>query len=121
MSIQGITINDAIMNMPKGWVVVYEDGTTITENEADWYKIKKKGIKILALKWNNKWWSVRGKTAYIQFKRGTAFFAPAGGINSDVICTERCIGYYDENGNKVIYRVNEQTGEMRLDVQEPKK
>ena len=119
MSVKGITINDSIMNMPKGWIVVYNDGTVITENDSNWYSIKKKNIKILALKWNTKFWSIRDKSVYFQFKRGSVLISP-GGSTSNVECVERCIGCYDESGSKVIYRVNERTGQMRLDVEEPK-
>lgn len=119
-SMKDITINDDIMNLSKGWVVVYKDGSMVTENDMDWGKVRKRDIKVLALKWYNKWWTVRDKVGYLQFKRGSVFVSASGPASDVVTCEERCIGYYDEDGSKVIYRVNDHTGQMALDVQDPK-
>ena len=111
-------INDDIMNMPRGWVVHYEDGTIITEydidgNAKDWRAIPKKGIKSVSLKWHNKHWTISGKDCYIQFKR--AWVAPmAGNITPNI--DYRCIGYWEGN-DKVIYKVNEKTGQMQMLVE----
>jgi len=113
-SMEGITIDDTIANMARGWLVVYDDDTQVTESQMDWSEVDKKRIKILALKWYNKFWTIRGKTAYIQMKRG--WVPMVVGIDLEPFCEERCIGYY-EGKNKVLYRVNDRTGQMTLDVQ----
>jgi hypothetical protein len=116
MSVNGITMTDSVMNMKKGWIVVYKDNSVVTEDELEWRQVKKGEIKILALKWNTKYWSIRDKTAYVQFKRGMAMFSASGPIDDSVTCVDRCIGYY-ENGEKIIYRVNDLTGKMKMEVQ----
>lgn len=114
----GITMDDKLMNLVKGWFVIYNDGSMVTEEEIDWGKVDKGKIKTLGLKWYEKFWTISGKTAYIQFKRGSAPFSPAGFYETNIRCEERCIGYY-EGKDKVIYRVNERTGQMRPKVQGP--
>lgn len=114
----GITMNDTLMNLVKGWFVVYKDGTLVTENQCDWNKVKKPEIHILGLKWGEKYWSIKGKSAYIQFKRGSVPFRPAAisnDPNSDYRCEARYIGYY-EGAKKVLYRVDELSGRMTLEV-----
>ncbi len=108
----GITMDDKLMNLSKGWFVVYTDGSLVTEDDTDWYKVKRGDIQILGLKWHNKFWTISGKTAYVQFKRGSAGFSPSGAVDTSIVCEERCIGYY-EGTSKVVYRVNEHTGRMR--------
>lgn len=112
----GITMNDKFMNLVFGWFVIYTDGSLITEEDLHWDKVKKGSIKILGLKWHDKVWTIRDKTAWIQFKRGSVPFSITG-VNeiNHVSCEERCIGYY-EGDKKVIYRVNNRTGQMRPEV-----
>jgi len=114
----GITMNDQVMNLVKGWFVVYKDKTMVTENECDWSNVKKNNILILGLKWYDRFWTLSGQTSYIQFKRGSAPWAPGISGEVPITCEERCIGYY-EGANKVVFRVNEWTGQMTTDVQEP--
>ena len=112
-------MNDDVMNMAKGWVVCYEDGTILTEydrdgNERPWTSIPKVGIKSFSLKWYNKHWSFYGKEPYFQNKRG--WIVPVPGLEQAPNIEERCIGYWEGN-NKVTYRVNELTGQMRMEVE----
>jgi hypothetical protein len=111
----GITMDDRMMNLSKGWFVVNKDSFVITENEIEWSQIKKTEIKTLGLKWHDKIWTITDKAPYVQFKRGSVSFSPAG-FDNEVQCTERCIGYY-EGSSKVIYRVDEFTGRMRMCVE----
>lgn len=114
----GITMDDKMMNLSKGWFVVYADGSVVTEDEVDWQKVERNKIKILGLKWHQKFWTIRDKTSYIQFKRASVPFSPSGiCTEEDMRCEERCIGYY-EGSSKVIYRVNNHTGQMRPEVLE---
>ena len=110
----GITMNDQMMNLARGWFVVYNNGNVVTEDDTDWDKVNRGEIKILGLKWFDKFWTLSGKTAYVQFKRGWSPFNPNGG-ETPVFCEERCIGYY-EGADKVVYRVNEKTGSMKMAV-----
>jgi len=114
-------MNDDIMNMVKGWVVHYEDGTIITEydrhgGEVNWREVPKKGIKSLSLKWHNKHWTIHGKEIYLQKKRG--WITPSPGVEQEANIEHRCIGYW-EGANKVFYQVNEYTGHMEMIVEEP--
>jgi len=111
---EGLTMCDRLMNLQAGWFVVYKDGTLATEDEVHWDKVKKGQIKILGIKWHDKMWTIRDKTAWVQFKRGSVAFSTTG-INYDVDCEERCIGYY-EGSSKIIYRVNNHTGKMVPEV-----
>lgn len=112
----GITMTDSIMNLSKGWFVVYKDGTVSTEDEVTWNKVHKDEIKIMGLKWHDKFWTIPDKSPYIPpFKRGCSTFASSGAVIQEVACIERGIGYY-EGASKVIYRVNEFTGKMRMEV-----
>lgn len=115
-TIKGITVDDNLMNLSMGWFVVYNNGQVVTENEVEWSKVKRGEIRTLGLKWRDKFWTIVGKSAYLQFKRGSVGFS-GGGKNSDIECIEHCIGYY-EGKSKIIYRVNHYTGQMRLDVRE---
>ena len=113
----GITMNDTLMNLLFGWFVVYNDGTLVTEDDTHWNVVRKGEIKVLGLKWRDRIWTVTGKTAYLQFKRGSVPFS-TDGVSHVVNCEERCIGYYEGN-QKVIYRVNNRTGQMKPEVQGP--
>jgi len=113
----GITMDDKMMNLSKGWFILYNDGTMVTEDDTDWYDVDRSKILALGLKWYDRFWTINGRTAYLQFKRGSVVFSPDGS-GSDIQCEERCIGYY-EGENKVIFRVNERTGQMTPGVQVP--
>ena len=111
-------MNDKIMGLPKGWIVVYKDGSVVVEGDIEWNQVVKKNIGSLSLKWQDKFWTVSGKDSYLCFKRGYVTFSPAGNSGNESTLHERCIGYYDEQGRKVIYKVNEQTGVMKMEVRE---
>lgn len=115
-------MNDEIMNMPKGWVVCYEDGTVLTEydvdgNERPWKSIPKVGIRSLSIKWYNRHWTIYGKSCYFQYKHG--WISPVAGVDLHPNLEERCIGYWD-GGEKVCYHVDEQSGKMWITVESAK-
>lgn len=115
----GITMNDQVMNLVKGWFVIYKDKTIVTENDTVWRDVKRGEILILGIKWKDKFWTISGKTAYLQFKRGSVPISPSGVCTEDDIrCEERCIGYYEGN-KKIIFKVNEHTGQMKPEVRDP--
>lgn len=113
-----ICIDDRFMNHSVGWMVEYKDGSMIYEGEKSWGEVPKVHIKALYLKWHDKMWSISGKENYLQFKRGFVTMNNAGRLSDATTLSERCIGYYDEKGRKVIYKVNDQTGQMRMEVKE---
>ena len=115
-----VDINDAILNMPKGWIVHYNDGTIITEYslegvQKDWREVPKVNIKSLSLKWYNRFWTISDKSAYLQKKRG--WVIPTPGAEMEPNIEARFIGYWEGN-NKVFYRVDELTGQMSMVVEE---
>jgi len=99
--------------MRRGWVVKYEDGTVIKENEMEWKKIPKAGIVKLSLLFDGKRWDLHGKPAYIQKKRASV----VPGAAESFTIESRSIGYYEGN-KKVWYTVNEFTGQMKMEVQQ---
>ena len=104
------------MNLKKfrGWSVEYNDGTIIYEGQAHWNAIPKVGIKTLCLHYDQRQWYIHDKNAYLQKKRGSMPpFVPQG----DFRIESRSIGYYDGN-NKVWYTVNENTGKMKMEVED---
>lgn len=113
----GLTMDDKLMNLVFGWFVVYNDGVLVTEEDIHWSKVRRGDIKVLGIKWRDRVWTISGKSAYLQFKRGSVPFSTSG-VSHDVNCEERCIGYYEGN-QKVVYRVNNRTGKMMPEVQEP--
>jgi len=110
-------MNDKIMNLPKGWVVVYKDNSVVVEGEVPWKKVKKKNIVSLSLKWHDKFWTIAGKSDYLCFRRGYVVFNSNAPESTPTLC-QRCIGYYDEKGRKVIYKVDDNTGRMEMEVRE---
>jgi len=111
---EGVTVCDRLMNLAAGWFVVFKDGNLVTEDELHWNKVRKGEIQILGIKWQDKIWTIRDKTAWVQFKRGSVPFSTTG-VCETVNCEERCIGYYD-GAKKIIYRVNNRTGKMKPEV-----
>ncbi len=101
--------------MKRGWEVEYKDGQVINESQRDWYKLpNKQNIVRLTLKWDGKRWDIRDKEAYIQQKR--AMSAPSAEPREGFVIA-RYIGYYEGN-KKILYKVDEFTGQMTLEVRE---
>ncbi len=114
-------INDDVLSMPKGWIIAYNDGTIITEydrdgNPREWRSVPKTNIRYVALKWLSKHWTIAGREHYLQKKRGWVNPAIAGEQEANI--QYRYIGYW-EGKNKVFYRVDEATGEMKMLVEGP--
>ena len=112
-------INDDILNMPKGWIVQYEDGTIITEYDRDgrakdWREVPKVKIKSLSLKWYNRFWTIHGKDVYLQKKRGSV--VPQAGVEMEPRIEYRFIGYW-EGSERVYYRVCEHSGQMSMIIE----
>lgn len=108
-------MNDKIMNLSKGWIAYMKTGEVIVEGDIPWNKVVKRNIQSLSLKWHDKYWTVHNKESYICFNRKCASLSQQG---SYVELVARCIGYYDTDGSKVIYQVDENTGKMELTVRE---
>lgn len=101
------------MCIKRGWSILYADGKIINENQMDWKKIPKVGIKKLTLHFDGKQWDIMNKPAYFQKKR--ASMVP--GISNSFQVESRSIGYY-EDIHKVTYTVNEHTGVMKMEVKD---
>lgn len=98
--------------MYKGWEVELKDGTIIRENSCDWKDVPKVNIKRLTLFFGTRRWDLIDKQAY--FIRNTASVAP--GSPDSFRIEKRGIGYY-EGSTKVLYTVNEFTGEFVMKVE----
>jgi len=98
--------------MQRGWEVELKDGTVLNEDSCKWKDVPKIKIKRLSLYYDGRHWDLQDKEAY--FIRNSASMVP--GIQESYQVEKRSIGYY-EGANKVIYEVNELTGEMRIKVE----
>lgn len=99
----------------RGWEAAYEDGTVITEDQAEWKEIPKVGIKRLSLHFDGKQWDLVGKQVYFQKKRASVIPNIPGSFRVE----SRTIGFY-EDYHKVMYTVDENTGRMTMEVKEIK-
>lgn len=101
--------------MDKGFIIEYDSGKIITEEEMEWMKVPKANIKQLTLKWYDKTWHVPGPHCF-QKKRGSASpMVPGHRIEA------RIIGYFDVAGrSRVTYIVDELTGHMDMKVEDVK-
>ena len=98
--------------MTRGWEVEYENGHVIQEEQMEWKDLpNKKDIVRVTLRWDGRRWDIKNKEAYFQRKR--ASMVP--GVAESFRIEARMIGYYEGN-KKVMYEVNEFTGEMKLKV-----
>ena len=99
--------------MRRGWIVDLDDGTQMWEDTYNWSEVPKSRIKKLSLIFEGRVWSITDVPAYIQRKRGSA----SPGETSATV-EKRIIGYYDDDGFKVEYIVDERTGIMNMEVTE---
>jgi hypothetical protein len=99
----------------RGWEVLYEDGTRINEDQMEWKKIPKVGMKRLTLHYDGRRWDIEDKVVYFQKKRGSV----VPGVPDSFRVESRSIGYY-EGTNKIMYTVDEHTGRMNMEVKEIK-
>ena len=112
-----IWIGEREIIMPRGWVVQFQDGSTICEDDMPWNKVpNKKNIQRMILKWEDRFWSLENKEHYtVPSKKGYVdvnSFGTSQGIHS------RVIGYYDlEEKCKVLLRVEEATGKMTYETE----
>jgi hypothetical protein len=112
-----IWIGEREIIMPRGWVVQFQDGSTICEDDMPWNKVpNKKNIQRMILKWEDRFWSLENKEHYtVPSKKGYVdvnSFGTSQGIHS------RTIGYYDiQEKCKVLLRVEEATGKMTYETE----
>ncbi len=97
--------------MKRGWEVELYDGTIMQEDSYEWREIPKLKIKRLTLHFDKRRWDLTDKQAY--FVRTSASVVP--GAPESFTIEKRGIGYY-EGSNKILYSVNEFTGEFQMKV-----
>lgn len=95
--------------MRRGWEVELQDGTILSEETNTWKEVPKKKIKRLTLHYEGRRWDLQDKEAY--FVRNTASMIPC--INESFRVEKRRIGYY-EGDTKVVYELDEFSGEMKI-------
>jgi hypothetical protein len=100
--------------MARGWEVELHDGTILCEDSSYWNDVPKVQIKRLTLLFDTRRWDLINKQAY--FIRNTASVVP--GSQESFRIEKRGIGYY-EGSTKVLYTVNESTGEFKMLVEGP--
>ena len=99
----------------RGWEVELADGKIINEDQMDWNKVPKQGIKRLTLWYDGRSWTIENKAVYFQKKH--ASISP--NIPNSFRIESRSIGYY-EGSSKILYTVDEFTGRMKMEVKEVK-
>ena len=97
----------------RGWKVEYDDGTVVYEGQIEWKEVKKAKISTLKLLYDGREWKISNKQGYLQKKKGSM----VPGINESFRVESRSIGFY-EGKDKVWYTVNEDTGMMKMSVEE---
>ena len=95
------------------WEAEYYDGKVINENQMEWKKIPKMGIKRLTLHYDGRQWSIDDKQVYFQKKHASV----VPGIPDSFQIEARTIGYYEDN-HKILYTVDEHTGVMKMIVED---
>jgi hypothetical protein len=110
-------VGDKDVSMRRGWIAQYVDGTVITEDDMPWIKVpKKKNIRRMILKWDERIWDLNDKEHYTVPKKKGYVDVSVGGISQGI--HSRTIGYYDlEEKCKVILRVDEATGQMSYETE----
>ena len=111
-----VWIGEREISMSKGWVVQFEDGTVVCEDDMPWISVpNKKNIRRFILKWQDRIWSLDDKDNYtVPTTRGYLDIS-LGGSSQGV--DSRTIGYYDTEENcKVILRVEESTGKATYET-----
>ena len=99
--------------MKTGWVARYEDGTIVKEDQCMWKDIDVSRIMDFSLYAHNRMFILpSGKSGYYQGKSACASLN-----GSEVEVLSRYIGYKEGN-NKVQLRIDEKTGDCRLEVLE---
>ena len=98
--------------MERGWSAINSDGTTVTEEEANWNEVDHERIQSLSIVRDGRYYVLpSGQKGWIQAKTATAVVGSSPEIQS------RYVGFEVEN-SQVILRVMEDTGsciiEMRL-------
>ena len=93
----------------RGWEVELKTGEIIMEGEQEWNNVPRKDIVRLSLLFDGRKWDLVGDKNYFQKKRASVGFGQS--IVTDAVIESRTIGYYDKDGKKVCYTVNEHTGD----------
>lgn len=99
--------------LKRGWELEFADGLILNESQVDWRRAPKLDIVRLTLHFDGRRWDIHNKVAYLQKKRGSA----VPGVPDSFRIESRSIGYYEE-GHKVWYTVDENTGRMQMSVEE---
>jgi len=101
--------------MRRGWAAEYVDNTVINEDQMEWKKLPKTNMISLTLHYDGREWAIHDKAAYIQKKKASMI----PGVDESFQIESRSIGYYDVidgNNCKVWYTVDENTGQMIMEV-----
>lgn len=97
--------------MRRGWQVLLDDGSILSEENTGWKDVPKAKIKKLSLLFDGRKWDLSGKQAY--FVKNSASMVP--GVPQSFRIERRCIGYY-EGAKKINYIVDEATGNFYMKV-----
>lgn len=97
--------------MRRGWQVLLDDGSILSEENTGWKDVPKAKIKKLSLLFDGRKWDLSGKQAY--FVKNRASMVP--GVPQSFRIERRCVGYY-EGATKIYYYVDETTGVFSMEV-----
>lgn len=110
-------VGDRDIHMLRGWIAQYKDGSVVCEDDMAWVKVpKKRDIRRMILKWDDRFWSLEDKDNFTVPKKRGYIDVSLGGSSQGI--HSRTIGYYDmEEKCKVVLRVEETTGKMEYEIE----
>jgi hypothetical protein len=97
----------------RGWAVKFKDGQVITEwsfGKPFSHLPRQQEIESVALFYGDRHWVISGQKHYFIEKRESMLFGLSGGGGGRQL-ESRTLGYWDDQGRKVKFTVNELTGE----------
>lgn len=100
--------------MRRGWAVKYKDGTVIAEwkfGKPFSHLPNQNDIIDVGLFYGDRHWFIRGQKNYFAEKTESILFGPSGAGSGMRFIEARTIGYWDNQGRKIKFTVNERTGE----------
>jgi hypothetical protein len=106
------------INMARGWIAQFHDGTVICEDDMLWIKVpNKKNICRMILKWEDRFWDLTNKEHYTVPKKRGYVDVNMGGVSQGI--DSRTIGYCSlDEKCKVILRVDEKTGQASWETED---
>lgn len=109
-----MTRRDKIMQR-RGWAVRYKDGSVIAEwvfRQGFSHLPNQQDIVDVGLFYGDKHWFIHGQRDYFAEKTESIILGLGGGVGGYRAIEARHIGFWDDQGRKIRFTLNERTGEV---------